>query len=103
LVRVRGSVDAHTSSTLETTLAALMSKGAFEIVLDLNDVGYLASAGVGVLISAQSRTKEHHGNVVLMNVQSPVEAVLEILGIRELFQVVNDRASALRCFTQHVA
>ncbi|HYG74618.1 MAG TPA: STAS domain-containing protein [Planctomycetota bacterium] len=103
VVRPKGNIDAHTYSALETALNAHLSKGIYDLVVDMTDVDYLASAGIGVLLSAQSISHEHRGNVVLMNIRSSVASVLELLGIDEVFQVATDRASALACLSHRAA
>jgi anti-sigma B factor antagonist len=95
LMRLKGNLDAHTYPSLETALSGLYSKGSYAIVVDMSDLDYMASAGVGVLIGALSRTRENRGDVLLMNLQPSVEGVLEVLGLREMFNIVADRTAAL--------
>lgn len=95
LVRLTGNLDAHTYEWLEKALDGLYSRGSYGLVVDMTDLDYMASAGIGVLITALSRTRENRGDILLLNPRPAVTSVLELLGLRELFQVVSDRASAV--------
>ena len=95
LMRLKGNLDAHTYPSLENALSGIYSKGSYSIVVDMSDLDYMASAGVGVLIGALSRTRENRGDILLMNPQPSVEGVLELLGLRDLFNIVADRAAAM--------
>src|SRR5437868_7024102 len=95
LMRLKGNLDAHTYPSLELALSSLYSKGTYAIVVDMSDLDYMASAGVGVLIGALSRTRENRGDNLLMNPRPAVEGVLELVGLRELFNIVADKARAM--------
>lgn len=95
LVKLQGNLDAHTYDSLEAALSALYSKGSYAIVVDMSNLEYMASAGVGVLIGALSRTRENRGDILLMSPKPAVEGVLELLGLRELFNIVTDRTAAM--------
>ena len=103
LVRLVGVVDANTYTALEEALKRQLSLQRFLLVVDMTDVTYLASAGIGVLIATLSRVRENHGNLVLLNPQAEVESVLNLLGLRECFDVACDRTAALHLLEQKVA
>ena len=95
LMRLHGNLDAHSYTEFESALGGLYQKGSYAIVVDMSDLNYMASAGVGVLIGALSRTREHRGDILLMSPKPSVEGVLELLGLRDLFNIVADRAAAM--------
>jgi anti-sigma B factor antagonist len=98
IVRLKGYLDAHTFEQLEETIAELFGQGHYKIVVDLANVEYISSAGAGVFIGALSEAHEHNGNIVLMNPIANVREVFDLLGLTQIFQVVDDRASALAAF-----
>ena len=95
LVRLVGTLDAHTYESLEKALSGLYAKGSFGLIIDMSDLEYLASAGIGVLITALSRTRENRGDILLMNPRPAVTGVFELLGLGDMFQIVADRVSAV--------
>lgn len=55
LISVSGVLDMLTSPQLESTISAAIAKGPTALVVDLTDVDFLASAGMGVLVSARDQ------------------------------------------------
>ena len=98
MVRLSGYLDAHTFERLEETITDLFMKGHYKIVVDLAQVEYISSAGAGVFIGALSEAHEHKGNIVLMNPTPNVREVFDLLGLTQIFQVVDDQPAALAAF-----
>lgn len=98
VVRVAGYLDAHTFEQLEETISELFGKNQYKIVVDLSKVEYISSAGAGVFIGALSEAQEHNGNIVLMNPTNNVREVFDLLGLTQIFQVVDDQKTALASF-----
>ena len=98
VIRLTGYLDAHTFERLEETIADLFAQGRHKIVVDLARVEYISSAGAGVFIGALSEAHEHKGNIVLMNPTANVREVFDLLGLTQIFQVVDDRPAALAVF-----
>jgi anti-sigma B factor antagonist len=98
IVRLTGYLDAHTFERLEETIGELFGQAHYKIIVDLSHVEYISSAGAGVFIGALSEAHEHKGNIVLMNPTPNVREVFELLGLTQIFMVVDDRESALAAF-----
>ena len=98
IVHLKGYLDAHTFERLEETIGELFQQGHYKIVVDLANVDYISSAGAGVFIGALSEAHEHKGNIVLMNPTANVREVFDLLGLTQIFQVVDDRPAALAVF-----
>jgi len=98
ILRLTGYLDAHTFERLEETIADLFARGNFRLIVDLANVQYISSAGAGVFIGALSEAHENKGNIVLMNPTANVREVFDLLGLTQIFQVVDDRATAMAAF-----
>jgi anti-sigma B factor antagonist len=98
VVRVSGYLDAHTFEQLEETISDLFNKGSHRLLVDLSKVDYISSAGAGVFIGALSEAQEHNGNIVLMKPTPNVREVFDLLGLTQIFQVVDDQEAALKLF-----
>ena len=98
VVRVAGYLDAHTFEQLEETISDLFGKSQYKVIVDLARVEYISSAGAGVFIGALSEAQEHGGNIVLMNPTQNVREVFDLLGLTQIFQVVDDEPAALAAF-----
>lgn len=98
LMRLAGYLDAHTFEQLEEAIADLFKQGHYKLVVDLAQVEYISSAGAGVFIGTLSEAQEHNGNIVLMNPTANVREVFDLLGLTQIFQVVDDQPAALAVF-----
>jgi anti-sigma B factor antagonist len=66
-----------------------------QIVADLGPVDYLSSSGVALLVGLKRRTDAHQGKLVLAQLHPYVLDVLRVTKLNQLFQIAEDRASAL--------
>lgn len=98
MIRLTGHLDAHTFESLQETLSDLFDREMYRIVIDMTDVGYMSSAGAGVLIGALSQTRNNEGQLVLLKVRQEVMQVLKVLGIIDIFPLAPDEESALAAF-----
>ena len=88
LVQIRGEVDVATSPTLRNELAGLLERDARTIELDLTNLRFIDSSGLGVLVETLERLKAQNGEgIVLRGMQEPVRRVFEITGLTELFTI----------------
>ena len=98
VVQVSGYLDAHTFEQLEETIEGLFREAKYKIVVDLSKVEYISSAGAGVFIGALSEAQEHNGNIVLMSPTTNVREVFDLLGLTQIFRVVDDQQAAMHVF-----
>jgi len=99
LVTVNGRIDSFTSPQLSEALTAITSQNIFKIVLDLNEVTYVSSAGLRVLIDIQKKCKKsNQGEVLLVNIPHRVYETLELAGFVPLFKFYSNVTSALAEF-----
>jgi anti-sigma B factor antagonist len=98
LVVVKGRIDSATVKDLHETLAPITEGGRYRIVLDMKDVTYISSAGLGELIDVQNTCKRHRGELVLADVPPRVTEVLELAGLNPLFKVFSDQIEAVGSF-----
>jgi anti-sigma B factor antagonist len=88
------------SATLKDTVQDLLSKGLKRIVLNLGEVNYVDSSGIGALVSALTAAKNQGGQLKLLNVTKRVHDLLQITKLHSLFDVKNDEAAAVQSFAK---
>jgi len=98
VLRLCGTVDAHTFDQLEECLEDLFAKSVFRLIVDMRAVSYASSAGIGVFIGALAKARQQRGDLLLMNLSQDVRAVFEVLGLTSMFFVAPDKAVALAYF-----
>jgi anti-sigma B factor antagonist len=96
VLTVGGEIDAYTSPQLRTRLRDLIDRGSRDVLVDLEGVGFMDSTGLGVLVGALKRLREHEGRMALVCTQPPLLRILRITGLDQEFPMYEslDRAIA---------
>ncbi len=85
---VAGEIDVASSPTLRVRISEMIDEGAERIVLDLSEMTFIDSSGLGVLVGALKRVRElDREDLVLEGLQGPPRRVFEITGLTELFTI----------------
>jgi anti-anti-sigma factor len=84
ILKVSGAVDNHTFDDLSDQIHAVLDRGLRSMLLDLSEVDYISSSGVGVLAEAAHSCSEQGGVCVLAGVRKNVVEVLELMGLSQL-------------------
>ena len=90
LITVTGEVDLATSPELDTAIIAAIDAAAASVVIDLSDVSFMDSSGLGVIVRALKRCREAENDLDLVITN---ERVLKVFGITGLDQVIPIHAS----------
>ncbi|HEV3152031.1 MAG TPA: STAS domain-containing protein [Acidobacteriaceae bacterium] len=86
------------SVQLRDAVRDLLSKGQKHILLNLGDVTYIDSSGIGELVSAFTTVKNQGGELKLLNLTRKVHDLLQITKLYTVFDVKDDEASAVASF-----
>jgi anti-sigma B factor antagonist len=86
------------SVQLRDAVRDLLSKGQKHILLNLGDVTYIDSSGIGELVSAFTTAKNQGGELKLLNLTRKVHDLLQITKLYTVFDVKDDEASAVKSF-----
>lgn len=95
VVTVAGEVDVFTAPTLDERLVALVDEGKVRLVVDLTGVEFLDSTGLGVLVKALKRTREHDGSLDLVATQERILKVFRITGLDAVMPLHDTVADAV--------
>jgi anti-sigma B factor antagonist len=87
VLKLSGYLDGHTFVDLERALDVSIKGGSHRIVIDLAELTYIASAGVGVFINSQHQVRKHGGSLQLVNPAPTVREVFGILGLEAIFTI----------------
>jgi len=74
-----GSIDTMNYMTLQEEIVSVLNKSPKVIILDLKDLDYITSSGLGVIIKTRKIMKNNYGQVFLVNLQPQIEKVFEII------------------------
>jgi anti-sigma B factor antagonist len=86
------------SSALRDTLRDMVSKNQKKILLNLGEVSYIDSSGIGELVSGFTTVTNSGGQLKLLNLNKRVKDLLQITKLYTVFDVHEDEAGAIRSF-----
>jgi anti-sigma B factor antagonist len=87
------------SSALRDALRELLGNNQKKILLNLGDVSYIDSSGIGELVSGFTSVTNAGGQLKLLNLSKRVKDLLQITKLYTVFDVHDDEAHAVRSFT----
>lgn len=88
------------SVQLRDAVRDLLAKGSKLILLNLADVNYIDSSGIGELVSAYTTVRNQGGELKLLNLTKKVHDLLQITKLYTVFDVKDDEASAIASYAR---
>ena len=98
LITIGGSLDAETSPKFHGKIKGEIEKGAKKIVCNMGRLDYIASAGLGVLISANDELSKLGGEIRLSAMNEKIMKIFKLLGFINLFKIFEDDQKAIDSF-----
>jgi anti-sigma B factor antagonist len=95
LMKLKGFLDAYTYGELEQTVNNLFNQKMYKLIVDMSGVDYISSAGAGVFIGAIGIAQENEGNIIIVKPTPAVKEVFDLLGLSQIFSIVNSMEDAL--------
>ncbi len=88
------------SQALRVKLKSLIAEGKKKIVLNVDNIRYIDSAGLGILVAAHVSAKTQGASLKLSNLGSRFREVLQITKLLTVFDVYNTEAAAIASFSK---
>jgi anti-sigma B factor antagonist len=96
VLAVSGEIDIATAPSLRERLHALLAADKRQLVVDLDDVGFLDSTALGVLVGVLKRARSEGGEVRIVCTQPRVRKVFEITRLDSAFDLFDSVDEAVR-------
>ena len=87
IIRLSGRIDATTAPGMEEELSSGIEEGTRAMIIDLEAVEYMSSAGLRVLLSALKKLRSVGGEMRPSSLQPHVRAVFEMTGFSRLYTI----------------
>ena len=88
------------SAALRELICELLSKGQKKILLNLGDVNYIDSSGLGTLVGSFTSARKQGGELKLLNLTHKVHDVMQITKLYTVFEILDNEAAAEKSFGQ---
>ena len=86
------------SGTLRDTVSEVAAKGNKNILLNMSDVTYIDSAGLGELVGSYTTVTNKGGQLKLVNLQNKLKDLMQITKLHTVFQVFEAEDEAIASF-----
>jgi anti-anti-sigma factor len=96
IVGIKGRLDASSCAALEQELSTLVSGGTKQLVLNLENMDYVSSAGLRVLLVVAKKLGASNGKFALYGLKDHIKEVFDLAGFTDIFELFNTRAEALQ-------
>jgi anti-sigma B factor antagonist len=101
IVDISGRIElGEESAAVRDLVCDVVSKGQKQILLNLGDVHYIDSSGLGALVSAFTSVRKQGGELKLVNLTDKVTDLMQITKLYTVFDIMNDEAVAVKSFRQ---
>jgi len=91
-------IDIDNSKELWIYFKTLISGGARKIFIDLKNVQYIDSSGIGVFINSAKLIRKQNGDIVLANVSEEVRNIFRVINLDEFIKIYNSEVEAINSF-----
>lgn len=91
-------LDAHNSGELKTQMLNLFEEGKNNLIIDLQDVRFVDSSGLGSLVSGFKNASARSGNLKLCGLQPQVKSMFELTRLHRVFEIFANADEALASF-----
>jgi anti-sigma B factor antagonist len=87
VVAVGGEIDVYTAPKLREQIVQLVDDGRYHLVVDMEQVEFLDSTGLGVLVGGLKRVRAHDGSLQLVCTQERILKIFRITGLTKVFPI----------------
>jgi len=88
------------SNALREKLKSLLAEGKKKIILDMNNIKYIDSSGLGALVAAHCSAKSKGASLRLCHLGSKFQEILQITKLLTVFDVCETEAAAVASFSK---
>ncbi|MBL0225691.1 MAG: STAS domain-containing protein [Geobacteraceae bacterium] len=91
-------LDAHNSNELKVEMNRLFESGTRDLLVDLKEVRFIDSSGLGVLVSGFKNASTHQGSIKLCGLQTQVKSMFELTRLHRVFDIFQTIDEALESY-----
>jgi anti-sigma B factor antagonist len=91
-------LDAHNSGDLKLEMQKIFEEGKKNLLVDLKEVRFIDSSGLGALVSGFKNATSHHGTMKLSSLQPQVKSMFELTRLHRVFEIFGTASDAIESF-----
>jgi len=98
ILDIVGEIDLYNAPNIKSFIAKKIEQQKYSILINMEEVSYIDSSGIGALISSLSSLKKYQGSLKISNIHASVKKVFELTKLTSFFEIYPDVKTALAAF-----
>ncbi len=98
IIKAAGFIDSETSGEIEAALNKLIREKSVKIIIDLEKIDYVSSAGWGIFVGYVRDVRKAGGDIKFVNMKREVREIFELLDFTNILEYYGDIESAAKAF-----
>lgn len=98
ILEIRGEVDLYNAKDLKEMIDQLIQQGKYKIVINLKEVPFMDSSGIGTLVTSMYKLQKYGGNLKVANIHGSVAKVFKMTNINSSIEVYGNEDDAVNSF-----
>jgi anti-sigma B factor antagonist len=100
IISLSGRLDAYSANDLEEKLTAMIDAAQIRMIVSLENLEYISSSGLRVLLAALKKVRKQKGDIKLSCLQPYIKEVFDIAGFTQLFNIFDNDEGAVDSFVE---
>ena len=102
IIEMDGELTSESSPDFDEYIGKLLDNNVIYMLIDMKNVGYISSEGIGALLMVQKKISKKSGLVIFFNLNNEISSLFRLLGFDKVLTIASDRADALQILDKHI-
>lgn len=98
IIDILGEIDLYNSPKIKEALTEKMSSGFKNVIINLGDVTYIDSSGIGTLIFCRTSLNQNNGALRVIRIKDSVKRIFELTKLNSFFTIFDNESDAISSF-----
>ena len=98
ILDISGEIDLYNAPEIKEIISKLIDEKKYNVIINLEEVSYIDSSGIGALISSLSNLKKYQGGLKIIHVFASVRKVFELTKLTSFFEIFDSEEEAINSF-----
>jgi len=98
VLTMKGRLDTGSAKAVKEKIGMLTKKNCLNIIIDMGDVNFIDSSGLGSLIASLRSVNKLGGDIKISSLQDPVRVIFELTRLHQVFEIFDDKNTAIESF-----
>jgi len=102
IIEMEGHLDSESSPDFDEYVCKLLDNNVIYILIDLKNLNYISSEGIGAVLMIQKRISGKNGLAIFFNLNFEISSLFKLLGFDKVLTIASGRADALQILDKHI-